>query len=104
MSFLVLDLDDHATLCAGGLGLDDEMIVAVRAELVGLLELANLLAEGSLALFAEENQVERRHELVVFTKHIHMALGAVKPLLAAWRANRHLGVHNMFAHCSSIFF
>ena len=100
MSFLVLDLDDHATLGAGGLGLDDEVVVAVGAELVGLLELVNLLAEGSLALFAEENQVERGHELVIFSKHLEVALGAVEPLLAAWRANRHLGVHNMSAHCS----
>ena len=95
---VLLDHDFHPSLREGGLRLNDIVIVAVGAELVSLLELTHLFAEGLLALLAKEDQIEGGHELVVIAEHLFVAVGAVEPLLAAGGANRHLGVHNVFAH------
>ena len=45
-------------------GLDDEVVVAVRAVLVGLLELLRVLAEALLALLARERHLEGLLELM----------------------------------------
>ena len=63
------------------------MVIAVWAVLVSLLEFRNFFAEGPLALFAQEDHFHGWHELVVVTPHFQVALGAVKPLFAAWSAN-----------------
>ena len=68
-----------------------------RAVLVGLVALlVHVLAEHLLALLAREDDLRRPENLVVLT--LHVALGAVKPLLAALRAHRNLRIQNVFAH------
>lgn len=76
----VLPLDAQGGL--GHDGLEDEVVVAVRAVLVGLLELLRVLAEALAALLARERHLERLHELVRLL--LVVALGAVEPFLATW--------------------
>lgn len=93
--FVVLDalVLEHAVVHAGVLtldterglgddGLEDEVVVAVRAVLVGLLELLRVLAEALLALLAREGHLEGLPELVRLL--LVVAVGAVEPLLATW--------------------
>jgi hypothetical protein len=61
-----------------------------------VLELARILAEGFLALLADEDHLEALQEGVVF--FFLVARGTVEPLLAAGRADRDLGVEDVFAH------
>lgn len=71
------------------------MVVAVRAVFVALLELLGVLAEALLALFAGEDHLGTLLEIVVLG--LGMALGAVKPLLAAGAADGDLGVEDVLA-------
>lgn len=74
----VLALDAQGGL--GDDGVDDEVVVAVRAVLVGLLEGLGVLAEALLALLAGKGHLERLQELVRLL--LVVAVGAVKPFLA----------------------
>lgn len=76
----VLALDAQGGL--GDDGVDDEVVVAVRAVLVGLLEDLGVLAEALLALLAGERHLERLQELVRLL--LVVAVGAVEPFLATW--------------------
>lgn len=89
----VLALDAQGGL--GDDGLEDEVVVAVGAVLVGLLELLDLLAEALAALLAGEHHLEGGLERVRLA--LVVALGAVEPLPAAGAADRHLGVEDVFA-------
>lgn len=66
---------------------------------VPVLELASVFPESLLALLAYEDHFEALQEWVV--GRFLVALGAVKPFLAAWRADRDLGVENVFAAVAS---
>jgi hypothetical protein len=119
---------DHPVVDSGVLSLDvqrglwrqgvqDEVVVAVRAVFVAaprlanvppkaqsaasvpVLELACVLAEGLFALFADEDHLEALQQRVV--SRLLVALGAVEPLLAAWRADGDLGVEDVFAAVAS---
>lgn len=74
----VVALDGEGGLGDGG-G-EDEVVVAVRAVLVGLLELLRVLAEALAALLARERHLERPQQLVRLL--LPVALGAVEPLPA----------------------
>lgn len=107
----ILALDVQRGL--GGEGVEDEVVVAVRAVLVAVspsapclvsfqnvnhspvLELAGVLTECLAALLAYEDHFEALQQRVVGL--LLVALGAVEPLLAAWRADRDLGVEDVFA-------
>lgn len=95
-----LGLDD-LTACSpdahSGLGGDRThvVVVAVRTVLVALVVLGHVLSESLLALLAEEGHLRRLREPVGL--RLRMAFGAVKPLLAAWRAYGYLGVEDVFA-------
>ena len=101
-------------------GVEDEVVVAVRAVLVAaprsanvgpgmwlwdaerhvpVLELAGVLAEGLFALFADKDHLEALQQRVV--SRLLVALCAVEPLLAAWRADGDLGVEDVFAAVAS---
>ncbi|KAI6772335.1 hypothetical protein HG530_003293 [Fusarium avenaceum] len=56
---------------------DNEVVVAVGAELVGLLELLDVLSEALLALLAGKDHLEALFERVVLL--FHVTLDAVKP-------------------------
>jgi len=74
----VLALDRKGGL--GRLGLDDEVVIAVRAVLVAFLELLGIFAEALLALLAGEDHLEALEEGVLLL--LLMALDAVEPLAA----------------------
>ena len=71
------------------------MIIAVGAVLVAFLVVDHVLTECLLALFAHERHLRRPAEAMVLG--LGVALGAVKPLLAARSADGDLGVEDMFA-------
>lgn len=74
----IVALDGQSSL--GGLGIDNEVVIAVRAVFVGLFELGGILSEALLALFAGKGHLEGLHERVGFL--LGVALDAVKPFLA----------------------
>lgn len=74
----ILALDRDGGL--GSDGVEDEVVVAVWAVLVGLLELGRVLAEALLAFLAGEGHVDRLAERVVLL--LQVAVGAVKPFPA----------------------
>lgn len=78
----------------GRLSFDDEVVVAVRAVFVALLELLGVLAEALLALFAGKSHFGALHEVVLL--RLGMALGAVEPLAAAGAADGDLSVEDVF--------
>jgi hypothetical protein len=71
--------------CLWLLGLQQEVVVAVRAVLVALLKRFHVFAEALLALFACEDHLDGALELVVLL--LAVTLGAVEPLPAARRAD-----------------
>ena len=71
------------------------VVVAVRTVLVALVVLRHVLPERLLALLAEEDHLRRLREPVGL--RLRVALGAVKPLLAARGADCDLGVQDVFA-------
>lgn len=83
LEHLVVDAGVVALDGEGGLrdgGVEHEVVVAVRAVLVGLLELLRVLAEALLALLARERHLEGPQQLVRL--FLGVALGAVEPFLA----------------------
>jgi hypothetical protein len=70
-------------------------IVAVRTILIAVLEFIHVLAEALLALLARKNHLHCLLERVGL--RFGVALRTVEPLLAAGRADGHLGVENVFA-------
>jgi len=83
----------------GGLGregVEDEVVVAVRAVLVGFLELARVLPEALLTLLARKDHLEALQEDMVLL--FLVALDAVEPFPAAWRPDGDLRVEDVFAH------
>ena len=93
---LGLILNDELTLTLGSLGIGHEVIITVRAELVGFLELIDLLAEHLSAFLADEDHFCGFFELVILG--FFVALGAVEPLSAAGGSNGDLGVEDVLAH------
>lgn len=118
---LTLDLE----CWCGRLGFEHEVVVAVRAVLVGVLKLPGVFAEAFLALLAGEDHLEALQEGVGLL--LGVALTAVKPFLAcgqwgrvsqgfggvpgveddvrrprrtAWRPDRDLGVEDVFAEAT----
>ena len=81
--------------CLWLLGFQHEVVVAVRAVLVALLERLHVFAEDFPAFLACEDHLGGAFELVVLL--FSMALCAVEPLPAAWRADCDLGVEDVFA-------
>lgn len=77
------------------LRLNHEVVVAVRAVLVAVLELVHILTKALFALFARKDHFHGLLQVVVLC--LGMALGAVEPLLAAGRADGHLCVEDVFA-------
>ena len=71
------------------------VIIAVWTILVALLVVCHVLAKRLFALFACKRHLCCLLQSVVL--RFCVALCAVEPLLAAWRAYRHLGVQDMFA-------
>src|SRR5690242_15004068 len=67
---------------------------SVLAQAVPVLELAGVFAEGLLALFAYEDHLKALQQRVV--GRLLVAHGAVEPFLAARRADRDLGVEDVF--------
>ena len=57
MATLLLDFHNKLTFCERRLCLNNVMIIAVWAVLVSFFEFTDLLAESSLALLAEEDQL-----------------------------------------------
>jgi hypothetical protein len=90
-NILALNLES----CLGLLGLQKEVVVAVRAVLVALVELFHIFAKDLSALFACENHLGRAFELMVLL--LSVAFCAVEPLPAAGRADGDLGVEDVFA-------
>ena len=70
------------------------MVIAVWTVLVALVKLLHVLAERLLALLAQERHLHGLPEPMVLC--LSVTLGAVKPLLAARRANGDLGVEDVF--------
>lgn len=73
------------------------MVVAVRAVLVGVLELLGVFAEALAALLAGEDQLQGLLERVRLL--LVVAVGAVEPFPAAGAADADLGVKDVFAVC-----
>lgn len=71
------------------------MVVAARAVLVAVLKLAGVFPEAFLALLAGEYHFEALQQRVV--SRLGVALCAVEPFFAARRADRDLGVEDVFA-------
>jgi hypothetical protein len=67
----------------------------MRAVLVSLLELLRVLAEALAALLASERHLERRLQWVRL--RFVVAVGAVEPLVAAWRPDADLRVEDVLA-------
>ena len=57
VTFLLFEFNHEFTLRFGALGLNDEVVVAVGAVLVGLLEFTNVLAEALLAFLADHGKL-----------------------------------------------
>ena len=98
VALLHAHLNDEVALCLARLCLDYIMVVTVRAVLVGVLELADVLAEDFFAFFASKNEFHSLLKLVVFTENLFVAFRTVEPPLAAGRADCYLSIHNVFAH------
>lgn len=71
------------------------MIIAVRTVLVTLLVVGHVLAERFFALFTGKHHLGRPRQSMVL--RFLVALGAIEPLLAAWRAYGDLCVQDVFA-------
>ena len=98
VSLHLFDLNDELSFGLGGLCGNNVVIIAVGAELVSLLEFTDILAEYFLALLACKYHFGGSFQFVVITHGLLVALGAIKPSLAAGGADGNLGVQNMFAH------
>lgn len=72
-----------------------EVVVTVRTVLVAFLEFRGVFPEGFLALLADERHLRRLGEVVRL--FFRMAFRAIKPLLAAGRADGNLGVQDVLA-------
>lgn len=78
----------HRKRSLGCLGIDDEVIIAVWAVFVAVVELLGVLAEALLALLAGKDHFEALQKGVFFL--LAMAFGAVKPfsalgiIMSAW--------------------
>lgn len=71
------------------------VVIAMWAVLIALLITCHVFSEGLLALFASKRHLRRLREVVVL--RFRVALGTVKPLLAAWRTDGDLSVQDVFA-------
>ena len=80
----------------GSLGFYYIVVITARAELIGVLELTNILSKGLLALLTEQNQIGSLFKLMVHL--LFMAVGTIEPFSAARSTDRNLGVKNVFAH------
>ena len=64
----------------GSLCVDDEVVIAVRAVLIAVLELRSILSEALLALFASEYHLESLKKVVGLL--LVVALRAIEPFAA----------------------
>jgi hypothetical protein len=71
------------------------VVITMRAILVALFVGCHILAERLLTFFAHKCHFRRPGKPV--SLRLSMALGAVKPLLAAWCADGDLCVQDVFA-------
>jgi len=71
-------------------GVEDEVVVAVGAVLVGFFKLLSVLTETLFALFTGERHVELLKQGMVFL--LLVAFYAIEPFSAAGRSDRDLGV------------
>ena len=71
------------------------MVITVGTILVALLVAGHVFAKRLFALFTDKHHLCCLLQSVVL--RFGMAFGAVEPLFAARRANRHLGVEDVFA-------
>ena len=91
VTLLHLEFKNELSGIFDGLGLDDVVIIAVRAMLVSLFEvLVDVLSESLLAFFAQEHHLCRSLKFVVLC--LLVAQWAVEPFLAARSANSNLSV------------
>lgn len=65
------------------------------AVLVAVLKLVHVFTEALLALFTRKDHFHGLLQVVVL--RLGMALGTIEPLLAAWGADGHLSIENVFA-------
>lgn len=75
----IITLNGQGSL--GGLGFEDEVVVAVRAVLVAIVKLLGVFAEGLFAFLASKRHFEALHERVAFL--LLVAFCAVEPF-PAW--------------------
>jgi hypothetical protein len=78
---LALDLDSWFR----GQGINDEVIVAMRAVLIALVKLLGVLAKGLFAFLAGKGDLEAFEEGMAF--RLFVAVGAIEPL-AAWEKKK----------------
>jgi hypothetical protein len=71
------------------------MIITMWTVLIALIVLRHILPKSFLAFLASKRHLRGLRQLMILG--FGVALGAVVPLLAAWSANRHLRVQNVFA-------
>ena len=83
---------NHGLWC---FGIDDVVIITVGTILVALLVVGHVFAKHLLALFIDKHNLCCLLQSVVL--RFGMAFSAVEPPFAAQRANRHLGVEDVFA-------
>lgn len=76
------------------------MVIAMRAVLVALLIVAHIFPKRLFAFLAHERHLRRLAQPMVLC--LCVALCAVEPLLAAWRADGDLGVEDVFARKKSL--
>lgn len=76
----------------GNLGFNDEVVIAVRAVFVAVIELLCIFAEALFALFAGKCHVERLHEWVLLL--FGMAFGTVKPFAAYMKEGKRSVLRN----------
>ena len=103
LSFVALleqELNLEGSLGKWGFGLDNVVVIAMRAEFIGLLVFFDLFSEDLLTFLACEDELHGLHELALSLPEVFVAVWAVEPLLATWGSDRDLGVHNMLAHLS----
>lgn len=89
----------HLQSCLWFFGLNDKVVVAVRAVLVAVFEFGHVFAETLFTFLACKGHFHGLFESVVLG--FGVAFGAVEPLFAARGADGDLGVEDVFAIIST---
>ena len=96
VALLGLELDHQFSRILRGLGLDDEVIVAMRAVFVSFLKLLDVFAENLSAFLACEDHLGCPFELMILS--FVVTLRTVEPFPAAGSSDSNLGVENVLTH------